>query len=195
MFMFVALPLYLVYAAIQGCAFAMADIVNLRVHSFGNIEFLTRTPMAIKAGIGMDLINFIWVSGVFAVAAFLIANFMIKKLNLATAGRNGNYDAKGSDEAPAEEKKVANASAQVVQIVNLLGGRNNIAEVDACMTRLRITVHNPELVGDEAAWKQAGAMGFIVKGTGIQAIYGPKADVLKSDIQDLLSSGVEIPKM
>ena len=195
MFMFVALPLYLVYAVIQGCAFAMADIVNLRVHSFGNIEFLTRTPMAIKAGIGMDLINFIWVSGVFAVAAFLIANFMIKKLNLATAGRNGNYDAKGSDEAPAEEKKVANASTQVVQIINLLGGRNNIAEVDACMTRLRITVHNPELVGDAAAWKQAGAMGFIVKGTGIQAIYGPKADVLKSDIQDLLSSGVEIPKM
>ncbi|WP_109432900.1 MULTISPECIES: PTS transporter subunit IIBC [Aggregatibacter] len=195
MFMFVALPLYLVYAVIQGCAFAMADIVNLRVHSFGNIEFLTRTPMAIKAGIGMDLINFIWVSGVFAVAAFLIANFMIKKLNLATAGRNGNYDAKGTDEAPAEEKKVTNASAQVVQIINLLGGRNNIAEVDACMTRLRITVHNPELVGDAAAWKQAGAMGFIVKGTGIQAIYGPKADVLKSDIQDLLSSGVEIPKM
>ena len=195
MFMFVALPLYLVYAVIQGCAFAMADIVNLRVHSFGNIEFLTRTPMAIKAGIGMDLINFIWVSGVFAVAAFLIANFMIKKLNLATAGRNGNYDAKGTDEAPAEEKKVANASVQVVQIINLLGGRNNIAEVDACMTRLRITVHNPELVGDAAAWKQAGAMGFIVKGTGIQAIYGPKADVLKSDIQDLLSSGVEIPKM
>ena len=195
MFMFVALPLYLVYAVIQGCAFAMADIVNLRVHSFGNIEFLTRTPMAIKAGIGMDLINFIWVSGVFAVAAFLIANFMIKKLNLATAGRNGNYDAKGADEAPAEEKKVANASAQVVQIINLLGGRNNIAEVDACMTRLRITVHNPDLVGDVAAWKQAGAMGFIVKGTGIQAIYGPKADVLKSDIQDLLSSGVEIPKM
>ena len=195
MFMFVALPLYLVYAVIQGCAFAMADIVNLRVHSFGNIEFLTRTPMAIKAGIGMDLINFIWVSGVFAVAAFLIANFMIKKLNLATAGRNGNYDAKGTDEAPAEEKKVTNASSQVVQIINLLGGRNNIAEVDACMTRLRITVHNPELVGDAAAWKQAGAMGFIVKGTGIQAIYGPKADVLKSDIQDLLSSGVEIPKM
>lgn len=195
MFMFVALPLYLVYAVVQGCAFAMAGIVNLRVHSFGNIEFLTRTPMAIKAGIGMDLINFIWVSGVFAVAAFLIANFMIKKLNLATAGRNGNYDAKGTDEAPAEEKKVANASTQVVQIINLLGGRNNIAEVDACMTRLRITVYNPELVGDAAAWKQAGAMGFIVKGTGIQAIYGPKADVLKSDIQDLLSSGVEIPKM
>ena len=195
MFMFVALPLYIVYALVQGCAFAMADIVDLRVHSFGNIEFLTRTPMAIKAGIGMDVINFIWVSILFAVAMFFIANFMIKKFNLATAGRNGNYDAKGSDETSSDEPKVANASAQVIQIINLLGGRNNIADVDACMTRLRITVHNPELVGDEASWKQAGAMGFIVKGSGIQAIYGPKADVLKSDIQDVLSSGVEIPKM
>ena len=195
MFMFVALPLYIVYALVQGCAFAMADIVDLRVHSFGNIEFLTRTPMAIKAGIGMDVINFIWVSILFAVAMFFIANFMIKKFNLATAGRNGNYDAKASDEASSDEPKVANASTQVIQIINLLGGRNNIADVDACMTRLRITVHNPELVGDEASWKQAGAMGFIVKGSGIQAIYGPKADVLKSDIQDVLSSGVEIPKM
>ena len=195
MFMFVALPLYIVYALVQGCAFAMADIVDLRVHSFGNIEFLTRTPMAIKAGIGMDVINFIWVSILFAVAMFFIANFMIKKFNLATAGRNGNYDTKGSDEAYSNETKVADASAQVIQIINLLGGRNNIADVDACMTRLRITVHNPELVGDEASWKQAGAMGFIVKGSGIQAIYGPKADVLKSDIQDVLSSGVEIPKM
>ncbi len=195
MFMFVALPLYIVYALVQGCAFAMADIVDLRVHSFGNIEFLTRTPMAIKAGIGMDVINFIWVSILFAVAMFFIANFMIKKFNLATAGRNGNYDAKGSDETSSNEPKVANASAQVIQIINLLGGRNNIADVDACMTRLRITVHNPDLVGDEASWKQAGAMGFIVKGSGIQAIYGPKADVLKSDIQDVLSSGVEIPKI
>ncbi|MBN6066633.1 PTS transporter subunit EIIC [Aggregatibacter actinomycetemcomitans] len=195
MFMFVALPLYIVYALVQGCAFAMADIVDLRVHSFGNIEFLTRTPMAIKAGIGMDVINFIWVSILFAVAMFLIANFMIKKFNLATAGRNGNYDAKSADEGTSNEPKVANASAQVVQIINLLGGRNNIADVDACMTRLRITVHNADLLGDEAGWKQAGAMGLIIKGTGVQAIYGPKADVLKSDIQDLLASGAEIPKV
>nr|WP_314740103.1 PTS transporter subunit IIBC [uncultured Haemophilus sp.] len=195
MFMFVALPLYIVYALMQGAAFAMADVVDLRVHSFGNIEFLTRTPMAVKAGIGMDVINFIWVSILFAVVMFFIANFMIKKFNLATAGRNGNYDAKAADEAASsDEPKVANASAQVVQIINLLGGRNNIADVDACMTRLRITVHNADLIGDEAGWKQAGAMGLIIKGTGVQAIYGPKADVLKSDIQDLLSSGAEIPK-
>ena len=46
------------YALVQGAAFAMADIVHLRMHSFGSIEFLTRTPLAINAGLGMDIINF-----------------------------------------------------------------------------------------------------------------------------------------
>ena len=59
MFMFAAVPLYVIYAVIQGAAFAMADILPLRVHSFGNIELLTRTPLAIKAGLGGDLINFV----------------------------------------------------------------------------------------------------------------------------------------
>ena len=94
-----------------------------------------------------------------------------------------------------KEGKNMNKKELGEQIIELVGGSENIENIMHCMTRLRITVHNPELVGDEASWKQAGAMGFIVKGSGIQAIYGPKADVLKSDIQDVLSSGVEIPKM
>lgn len=195
MFMFAAMPLYAVYAVIQGAAFAMADIVNLRVHSFGNIEFLTRTPMALKAGIGLDVVNFIWVSALFAVLMYFIADFMIKKMNLATAGRNGNYDAETADDTPVSgDAGVADGNSQVVQIINLLGGRDNIADVDACMTRLRVTVKDVEKVGEELAWKQAGAMGLIIKGSGVQAVYGPKADVLKSDIQDLLDSGLEIPK-
>ncbi|MTB64397.1 PTS glucose/maltose transporter subunit IIBCA [Streptococcus sp. zg-86] len=195
MFMFAAMPLYVVYAVIQGAAFAMADIVNLRVHSFGNIEFLTRTPMALKAGIGLDVVNFIWVSTLFAVLMYFIADFMIKKMNLATAGRNGNYDTETVEDTPVSGNAgVADGNSQVVQIINLLGGRENIADVDACMTRLRVTVNHVEKVGEEAAWKQAGAMGLIIKGSGVQAVYGPKADVLKSDIQDLLDSGLEIPK-
>ena len=194
MFMFAAMPLYLVYAFVQGAAFAMADVVNLRVHSFGNIEFLTRTPMAIKAGIGMDLVNFIWVSVLFAVLMYFIANFMIKKFNLATAGRNGNYDTETTDVVSNSNVDTANANSQVVQIINLLGGRDNIEDVDACMTRLRVSVKDVAQVGDENAWKQAGAMGLIIKDSGVQAVYGPKADVLKSDIQDLLESGVAIPR-
>ncbi|MEY8700713.1 PTS transporter subunit IIBC [Streptococcus ferus] len=194
MFMFAALPLYLVYAVVQGLAFASADLLNLRLHSFGNIELLTRTPMAIKAGLGGDLINFVIVSIIFGVGMYFISSFMIKKLNLATAGRNGNYD-DGDDVAETEgaSAAAADANSQVVQIINLLGGKANISDVDACMTRLRVTVADVNKVGDEASWKKAGAMGLIVKGSGVQAVYGPKADILKSDIQDLLDSGADIP--
>lgn len=195
MFMFVATPLYLVYAVVQGAAFAMADIVHLRVHSFGSIEFLTRTPLAINAGLGMDIINFIWVTALFAVIMYFIANFMIQKFNYATPGRNGNYEtAEGSSESVASgESKVAEAS-QAVNIINLLGGRANIVDVDACMTRLRVTVKDADKVGNAEQWKAEGAMGLVMKGQGVQAIYGPKADVLKSDIQDLLDSGEVIPE-
>lgn len=194
MFMFAAMPLYVVYALVQGASFAMADLVHLRVHSFGNIELLTRTPMAIKAGLGMDLVNFVWVSLLFAAIMYVIADFMIKKMNLATAGRLGNYDADMLDDvAPAEAGKVADGNSQTVQIINLLGGRENISDVDACMTRLRVTVKDANQVGSEDLWKKAGAMGLIVKGNGVQAVYGPKADILKSDIQDLLDSGASIP--
>ena len=196
MFMFVAMPLYLVYAVVQGAAFAMADVVNLRVHSFGSIEFLTRTPMTIKAGIGMDIINFIWVTVLFAVIMYFIANFMIQKFNYATPGRNGNYEQAEGDADASETSgsaKVA-AASQAVNIINLLGGRANIVDVDACMTRLRVTVKDAEKVGTEEQWKAEGAMGLVMKGQGVQAIYGPKADVLKSDIQDLLDSGEVIPE-
>ena len=193
MFMFIATPLYLVYSLVQGAAFAMADVVNLRMHSFGSIEFLTRTPIAISAGIGMDIINFIWVTVLFAVIMYFIANFMIQKFNYATPGRNGNYETAEASEESSSEVKVAEGS-QAVNIINLLGGRANIVDVDACMTRLRVTVKDADKVGNAEQWKAEGAMGLVMKGQGVQAIYGPKADVLKSDIQDILDSGEIIPE-
>ena len=196
MFMFVATPLYIVYAFVQGAAFAMADIVHLRVHSFGSIEFLTRTPLAINAGLAMDIVNFIWVTVLFGVIMFFIANFMIKKFDYATPGRNGNYEQNddSSESAGSAGAGTSKASSQVINIINLLGGRANIVDVDACMTRLRVTVKDAEKVGTEAQWKAEGAMGLVMKGQGVQAIYGPKADVLKSDIQDVLDSGEVIPE-
>ena len=197
MFMFIATPLYLIYAFVQGAAFAMADLVHLRVHSFGSIEFLTRTPLAINAGLALDVFNFVWVTVLFAFIMYLIANFMIKKFNYATPGRNGNYeqnDDAASGDSKATGATTSSASSQVINIINLLGGRANIVDVDACMTRLRVTVKDAEKVGTEEQWKAEGAMGLVMKGQGVQAIYGPKADVLKSDIQDVLDSGEVIPE-
>ena len=185
MFMFCAMPLYIVYALLQGCAFAMAGIIHLRLHSFGNLEFITRIPMSLQAGLGGDIINFVLCVIAFFVIGYFVAYFMIGKLKLATPGRLGNYTDDNADDAAAKtEKKADNGQAE--RIIALLGGRENIVLVDACMTRLRVTVKDASKVADLAAWKAEGALSLLVKGDGIQAVYGPKADVLKSDINDIL---------
>lgn len=200
MFMFIAMPLYVVYAVIQGAAFAMADVLNLRVHSFGTIEFLTRIPLSAQAGIMGDVINFILVTLVFGVFTYFIANFMIKKFKYATPGRLGNYEeGLGAEQAGKSADGQTSAIAsnageqQIADVIYLLGGKENIDYVDACMTRLRVTVKDTEKVASDEFWKAAGAMGLIVRGTGVQAIYGPKSDILKSDINDLLETGEAIP--
>ncbi|UYP08128.1 PTS transporter subunit IIBC [Priestia megaterium] len=185
MFMFAAPLLYVVYAIMTGLAFAIVDIVHVRVHSFGVIELLTRTPMIIKAGLWADLMNFVIACLVFFGLNFGVANFLIKRFNFPTPGRNGNYI--DEETTATSSKQVKNDSLAPV-IIGMLGGENNIEDVDACMTRLRVTVKDIHAVAGESEWKQNGALGLILKDKGVQAIYGPKADVLKSDIQDLLGA-------
>ena len=184
MFMFCALPLYIIYAVLQGCAFALAGVFNLRLHSFGNVEFLTRIPMSIEAGLTGDIINFVIACVAFAIIGYFVSHFMIGKFNYATPGRLGNYEGVESEEN--EATTTNSGSEQAEAIIALLGGRENIELVDACMTRLRVTVKDVEKVADLEEWKKQGAMGLVKKDNGIQAIYGPKADVLKSDINDVL---------
>ena len=189
MFMFCALPLYIVYAILQGCAFAMSGIIHLRVHSFGNLEFFTRIPMSIKAGLAGDVINFVICCIVFFVIGYFVAYFMIGKFNFATPGRLGNYMDDNADDAESTSSGTSGGTgkdSQAERIITLLGGRENIVLVDACMTRLRVTVKDLDKVAEVAGWKKEGALGLIKKDGGIQAVYGPKADVLKSDINDIL---------
>ena len=72
MFMFCAIPLYIVYSLLQGCAFALAGVFDLRLHSFGNLELATRLPMSIKAGLTRDIINFVIAVIVFFVVGYLL---------------------------------------------------------------------------------------------------------------------------
>ncbi len=184
MFMFCAIPLYIVYSILQGIAFSLAGVINLRLHSFGNIELLTRIPMSINAGLLGDIINFVLVTILFFVIGYFVAYYMIGKLGYATPGRMGNYTDSPLEEVPNNKDGKKNDKAE--RIISLLGGRENISLVDACMTRLRITVKEPEKVAPIEEWKKEGALGLFVKGTGVQAVYGPQADILKSDINDIL---------
>ncbi len=187
MFMFCAIPLYIVYALLQGLAFALAGVVDLRLHSFGNVEFVTRLPLSIGAGLGRDVINFVIASVAFFAIGYFVAYFMIGKFSYATPGRLGNYmDENGEDFRAKSGDGARSSSDEAERIIALLGGRENIVLVDSCMTRLRVTVKDPDRVADADAWRAEGALGLLKKGEGIQAVYGPRADVLKSDINDAL---------
>ena len=169
----------------------MIGATDLRLHSFGNLELLSRLPMSFTAGLGGDVLNFVLCVVVFFILGYLVSYFMIGKFQFATPGRLGNYTDDAGDEesaapAAAPAGQAAGKDSQPERIIALLGGRENIVDVDACMTRLRVTVKDPAKVAGKDAWKAEGALGLILKDTGVQAIYGPKADVLKSDINDIL---------
>ncbi|MBZ4664009.1 MAG: ptsG 3 [Caloramator sp.] len=186
MFMFTSPILFFGYAVFTGLAFAMADLINLRIHAFGFIELLTRTPMIVNAGLAKDLLNFVFTCLLFFAVNFFGFRFAIKKFNILTPGR-GENQLDAEDEAAATTTNAGNREL-AFKIIELLGGRENIVEVDACMTRLRVTVVDTAKVAEQSKWKENGAVGLIIKDKGIQAIYGPKADILKSDINDILGA-------
>jgi len=188
MFMFVAPILYVAHAILTGLAFALTDIIDLRIQAFGILELLTRTPLMIHAGIGRDLINFVVSCVGFFGLNFFVVNFLIKKFDLPTPGRKGNYLDEEVEETTNKKVGKNQSNDTVIEtIIELLGGGSNIEEVDACMTRLRVSVKDNALVKEESLWKKSGAIGLIVKGNGIQAIYGPKADNIKNKIIDILN--------
>lgn len=136
----------------------------------------------------MDLLNFLIAVVIFFVVGYLVSYWMIGKFRYATPGRLGNYMDQNSEDYTTDPtpRTVGNGSSQPERIIALLGGRENITLVDSCMTRLRITVKDPDRVADADAWRAEGALSVLKKGNGVQAVYGPKADVLKSDINDIL---------
>lgn len=189
MFMFTSPILYGAYAVLTGIAFATADLINLRIHAFGFIEFLTRTPMIVNGGLVKDLVSFIVIIVLFFFISYVMFDFLIKKLNIATPGRAGNdVDIVENDNSSKEQKEVGSTVKDELAytIIGLLGGKQNIVDVDACMTRLRVTVKDIDVVAREKEWKENKALGLIIKDKGVQAIYGPKADIIKSNIIDIL---------
>ena len=137
----------------------------------------------------MDLLNFVLASIAFFGIGYLVAYFMIGKFRYATPGRLGNYMDENAEDFTTEKTprtETSPAESRPERIIALLGGRENIVLVDSCMTRLRVTVKDADKVADADKWKAEGALGLLKKGTGIQAIYGPEADVLKSDVNDIL---------
>lgn len=198
-FLFVAPILYVVHAIFAGLSFMIMHILNISIgmtFSGGLIDFIffgvlqgqakTNWMMAIPVGIAYFVIY------------FFVFKFLITKFNFMTPGREDDdqesklytrADVNKAKEEKSTKNVTVNANEDSISalIINGLGGKENIKNLDCCATRLRITVFNAEKV-DDAMLKQSGAAGVIKSGEGVQVVYGPRVSVIKSELEDYLES-------
>jgi PTS system glucose-specific IIC component len=109
-----------------------------------------------------------------------VFRFVITRFNLKTPGRE-------DDTAATAAVSSSGVGGRSRDLVLAFGGRSNIKSLDACITRLRITVNDPSLV-DDARLKALGAAGVVRVGNGVQAIFGPLSENMKTDMQDYLKT-------
>ena len=190
-FLFVAPMLFAVQVLLAGAAYMIAHILNIAVgltfsgglldlFLFGILQGNAKTSWLRIIPVG--IIYFLLYYGIF--------KFLILKFDLKTPGREDEDTETRlytkADYNAAKESGVKGAEVSAL-ITAGLGGKANIEDVDCCATRLRCTIKDPEKV-QEALLKQSGSRGVILKGKGIQVIYGPQVAVLKTNLEAFLQT-------
>ncbi|MGA7936105.1 MAG: glucose-specific PTS transporter subunit IIBC [Kovacikia sp.] len=182
-FLFVAPILYVIHAFMAGvCDFLFVTLGGRMGFTFsqGFIDFFLfnrlGTPGVWKLIIGGGIVA--------AAIYYTVFRFAIRFFNLATPGREEDQGEGASEAAPVLS---GSASEMARELVRAFGGRNNIATLDACITRLRITVQNKNRVS-KARLRAFGASGVLEVGDSVQAIFGPRSENLKTDMIDYLKT-------
>lgn len=193
-FLFVAPLMYGVHCVLAGLAYMLMHILNVGVGTTFSGGLIDLTLFGILQGNGKT--NWIWIVLIgllYAVAYYFIFYSMIKKLNLPTPGREiGDAETKLYRRSDLEKAKRSgetdhNEDITSALILKGLGGRDNISDIDCCATRLRVTVKEAGLVNDSLL-KESGASGVIHKGNGVQIVYGPQVSVIKSKLDDFITT-------
>ena len=196
-FLFAAPMLFGVQVILAGSCYMVAHILNIAVgltFSGGFIDFLLFGILQGNAKTSWMLV--IPCGIIYFFLYYFIFTFLIRKFDLKTPGREdddtetklykkSDYLAKKSGTAAAAQTSASPEDALSETIMNGLGGKANIADVDCCATRLRVTVKDSSRVID-GILKSTGASGVVHKGTGVQVIYGPRVTVIKSNLEDYL---------
>lgn len=181
-FLFVAPVLFGIHALLEGLAYALLYALNVAVgctFSRGIIDFTLFGLLQ-----GNSKTNFIWILilGIpYALAYYFIFRTLILKFNLKTPGRGEDTENKLYTKRDTLLKDL-----DIQDVIAALGGLENLASVDACITRLRVTVVDMDLVASEDVWKKdLKARGIFKKGKGVQVVYGALAEILKNEINKL----------
>ncbi len=179
-FLFVAPWLYVLHAFFDGCAFMLAHILEITVgqtFSGGCIDLILFGVLQ-----GQEKTNWLYVPMVGVPWFFLYYfsfRYLILKYDFKTLGREDE------EEPLPETKPEERREGRAAKIVEGLGGRDNIVELDCCATRLRVTVKEAERVS-ERLLKESGSRGVLRSGTGVQIIYGPQITVVRNELEEEL---------
>ncbi len=170
-FLFVAPILYITHALFAGLAFAVCILLEIKhgaTFSHGLIDYVVLFPQSSNAYL-LLLIGPLW-----GLLYYFVFKTLIRKFKLQTPGRE--------DQESMVQNTAEDSDDFVRQLILAFGGKDNIVNLDACITRLRIDVADPNLL-DKAKLKELGAVGVLVIGKGVQAIFGTKSENLKTSMQ------------
>jgi len=192
-FLFVAPVLYVIHSIFAGLAYMLMHLLNVGVGMTFSGGLIDLTLFGILQGNAKT--NWIMipvVGAVYFIVYFLLFRFLIRYRNYATPGREvGDDEVKLYTRADYNEKKQDKRKEADHEVSKLilegLGGRENIANLDCCATRLRVTVKDESAV-NESLLKQSGARGVIRRGGGIQIVYGPQVSVIKSELEEYIDT-------
>ena len=199
-FLFVAPMLFAVQVILAGSAYMVAHILNIAVGLTFSGGLLDLVIFGVLQGNAKtSWLRIIPAGVVYFLLYYVLFSFLIKKFDLKTPGREDDDEetklyTKADVNARRTEAKEGESCSQAenskdsrsAAIAMGMGGRNNITSVDCCATRLRCSIADSSLV-DEKLLKSTGAVGVIVKGQGIQIIYGPQVTVIKSELEAYLA--------
>ncbi|WP_456289188.1 PTS transporter subunit EIIC [Paenibacillus sp. AK002] len=179
MFLFVAPWLYVIHAALDGLSFMIADMLSVRIgntFSGGAIDFML---FGVLQGNAKTNWIYVIIVGLFwAVIYYIVFRFLITKFNVATPGRESD-----GESVSVETKDSIGETA--MKVLNALGGKENLEDVDACITRLRVAVKDVSKV-DKDTIKELGATAVLEVKGGVQAVFGAKADLIKQKINEAI---------
>ena len=192
-FMFVAFPLYVVHAVLTGLSLAIAYMLDIHLgfsFSAGLIDFLLYGTAPAANNVWMLLVMGV----IFFAVYYVLFRLVIRWWNLRTPGREPEDEFEAEQAANNEDGPVAVAGGSVAtaaatkaeQLIAAFGGRENLVNVDACITRLRMEVADKDKV-NKPRLKALGAAGVIEVGNNVQAIFGTQAELLKNDIKDAMA--------
>lgn len=183
-FLFVAPLLYVIHAILEGLSYMLLYMLNVAVgvtFSRGLIDF---TFFGLLQGMSKTSYQWILILGpIYSIVYYFLFKFLIIKFNFITPGRAGG-EAKLYRRADYNEREKSNIDDDKIidSIVEALGGVDNIENIDSCITRLRVTVKDPNKVADDKVWNSLNSKKVLRIGNGIQAIYGTQAEVYKNKI-------------